>query len=166
MFKRNLLVTQIQKSNINTQFKIFKKERKQKTMAKTFTSTHELTAVEKIKLKNIDAFSIAELTKNSENGFCIGNVKSITIITDTEKAEKIKNAGSDSKEVAEIAIFETENADGETEYYLASSGVVIDTISDIIADVADDESILQEFVFCFSYGVSKNGNSYLAVKVK
>jgi hypothetical protein len=135
-------------------------------MAKTFTSTHELTAVEKIKLKNIDAFSIAELTKNSENGFCIGNVKSITIITDTEKAEKIKNAGSDSKEVAEIAIFETENADGETEYYLASSGVVIDTISDIIADVADDESILQEFVFCFSYGVSKNGNSYLAVKVK
>lgn len=135
-------------------------------MAKVFTSTHELTAVEKIKLKNIDALSIAELTKNSENGFCIGNVKSITIITDTEKAEKIKNASSDSKEVAEIVIFETENADGATEYYLASSGVVIDTISDIISDVADDESILQEFVFCFSYGVSKNGNSYLAVKVK
>lgn len=135
-------------------------------MAKVFTSTHELSAVEKIKLKNIDAVSIAALTKNSENGFCIGNVKSITIITDTEKAEKIKNTGSDSKEVAEIAIFETENADGETEYYLASSGVVIDTISDIIADVAEDESVLQEFVFCFSYGVSKNGNSYLAVKVK
>ena len=124
-------------------------------MAKTFTSTHELTAVEKIKLKNIDAFSIAELTKNSENGFCIGNVKSITIISDTENAE-----------ISEIAIFEAENADGETEYYLASSGVVIDTISDIIADVSDDESVLQEFVFCFSYGVSKNGNRYLAVKVK
>lgn len=135
-------------------------------MAKVFTSTHELTAVEKIKLKNIDAFSIAELTKNSENGFCIGNVKSITIITDTEKVEELKNAGADSKEVAEIAIFETENADGETKYYLASSRVVIDTISDIIADVADDESVLQEFVFCFSYGVSKAGNSYLAVKVK
>lgn len=124
-------------------------------MAKTFTSTHELTAVEKIKLKNIDAFSIAELTKNSESGFCIGNVKSITIISDTENAE-----------ISEIAIFETENADGEIEYYLASSGVVIDTISDIIADVADDESVLQEFVFYFSYGVSKNGNRYLAVKVK
>lgn len=124
-------------------------------MAKTFTSTHELTAVEKIKLKNIDAFSIAELTKNSENGFCIGNVKSITIISDTENTE-----------ISEIAIFETENADGATEYYLASSGVVIDTISDIIADVAEDESVLQEFVFCFSYGVSKNGNRYLAVKVK
>lgn len=135
-------------------------------MAKVFTSTHELTAVEKIKLKNIDALSIAELTKNSENGFCIGNVKSITIITDTEKAEALKNAGTDSKEVSEIAIFETENANGETEYYLASSSVVIDTISDIIADVAGDESVLQEFVFCFSYGVSKNGNSYLAVKVK
>lgn len=124
-------------------------------MAKTFTSTHELTAVEKIKLKNIDAFSIAELTKNSESGFCIGNVKSITIISDTENAE-----------ISEIAIFETENADGEIEYYLASSGVVIDTISDIIADVADDESVLQEFEFYFSYGVSKNGNRYLAVKVK
>lgn len=124
-------------------------------MAKTFTSTHELTAVEKIKLKNIDAFSIAELTKNSENGFCICNVKSITIITDTENAE-----------ISEIVIFETENAEGETEYYLASSGVVIDTISDIITDVAEDESVLQEFVFCFSYGVSKNGNRYLAVKVK
>lgn len=124
-------------------------------MSKTFTSTHELTAVEKIKLKNIDAFSIAELTKNSESGFCIGNVKSITIISDTENAE-----------MSEIAIFETENADNETEYYLASSRVVIDTISDIIADVADDESVLQEFVFCFSYCVSKNGNRYLAVKVK
>lgn len=135
-------------------------------MAKVFTSTHELTAVEKIKLKNIDALSIAELTKNSENGFCIGNVKSITIITDTEKAEALKNAGADSKGVAEIAIFETENANGETEYYLASSSVVIDTISDIIADVAEDESVLQEFVFYFSYGVSKTGNSYLAVKVK
>lgn len=135
-------------------------------MAKVFTSTHELTAVEKIKLKNIDAFSIAELTKNSENGFCIGNVKSITIITDTEKVEELKNAGADSKEVAEIAIFETVNADGVTEFYLASSKVVIDTVSDIIADVAEDESILQEFVFCFSYGVSKSGNSYLAVKVK
>lgn len=124
-------------------------------MAKTFTSTHELTAIEKIKLKNIDAFSIAELTKNSENGFCIGNVKSITIISDSE-----------SVEYPEIVIFEAENADGETEYYLASSGVVVDTISDIIADVADDESVLQEFVFCFSYGVSKNGNRYLTVKVK
>ena len=135
-------------------------------MSKTFTSTHELTAVEKIKLKNIDAISIAELTKNSESGFCIGNVKSITIITDTEKAEALKNAGADSKEVAEIAIFETENANGETEYYLASSSVVIDTISDIIADVAGDESVLQEFVFCFSYGMSKNGNRYLMLKVK
>lgn len=124
-------------------------------MAKKFTSTHELTAVEKIKLKNIDAFSIAELTKNSENGFAIGNVKSITIIADDE-----------NKDIAEIAIFETVNADGNTEYYLASSGVVIDTISDIIADVAEDESLLAEFVFYFSYGVSKNGNRYLAVKVK
>ena len=124
-------------------------------MAKKFTSTHELSAVEKIKLKNIDAFSIAELTKNSESGFALGNVKSITIIKDEENAE-----------ISEIAIFETENADGETEYYLASSGVVIDTISDIIADVAEDESVLQQFVFCFSYGVSKTGNTYLAVKVK
>lgn len=124
-------------------------------MAKTFTSTHELTAVEKIKLKNIETFSIAELTKNSENGFCIGNVKSITIISDTENTD-----------VSEIAIFETVNTDGESEFYLASSGVVIDTISDIIADVAEDESVLSEFVFCFSYGVSKNGNRYLAVKVK
>lgn len=124
-------------------------------MSKTFTSTHELTAVEKIKLKNIDAFSIAELTKNSENGFCIGNVKSITIISDSENIE-----------YPEIVIFEAENADGETEYYLASSGVVVDTISDIIADVADDESVLQEFVFCFSYGMSKNGNRYLMLKVK
>lgn len=124
-------------------------------MAKKFTSTHELTAVEKIKLKNIDAFSIAELTKNSENGFAIGNVKSITIISDDE-----------NKDIAEIAIFETVNADGNTEYYLASSGVVIDTISDIVADVAEDESILSEFVFYFSYGVSKTGNRYLAVKVK
>ena len=124
-------------------------------MAKKFTSTHELTAVEKIKLKNIDAFSIAELTKNSENGFAIGNVKSITIIADDE-----------NKDIAEIAIFETVNADGNTEYYLASSGVVIDTISDIVADVAENESILSEFVFYFSYGVSKNGNRYLAVKVK
>lgn len=124
-------------------------------MAKTFTSTHELTAIEKIKLKNIDAFSIAELTKNSENGFCIGNVKSITIISDSENVE-----------YPEIVIFEAENADGETEYYLASSGVVVDTISDIIADVADDESVLQEFVFCFSYGMSKNGNRYLMLKVK
>lgn len=124
-------------------------------MAKTFTSTHELTAVEKIKLKNIDAFSIAELTKNSENGFCIGNVKSITIISDSENIE-----------YPELVIFESENADGETEYYLASSGVVVDTISDIIADVADDESVLQEFVFCFSYGMSKNGNRYLMLKVK
>lgn len=124
-------------------------------MAKTFTSTHELTAVEKIKLKNIDAFSIAELTKNSENGFCIGNVKSITIISDTENAD-----------YPEIVIFETESADNETEYYLASSGVVIDTISEIIADVEGDESVLQEFVFCFSYGVSKNGNRYLMLKVK
>ena len=124
-------------------------------MAKKFTSTHELTAVEKIKLKNIDAFSIAELTKNSENGFAIGNVKSITIIADDE-----------NKDIAEIAIFETVNADGNIEYYLASSGVVIDTISDIIADVAEDESLLAEFVFYFSYGVSKKGNRYLAVKVK
>ena len=124
-------------------------------MAKKFTSTHELTAVEKIKLKNIDAFSIAELTKNSENGFAIGNVKSITIIADDE-----------NKDIAEIAIFETVNSDGNTEYYLASSGVVIDTISDIIADVAEDESLLAEFVFYFSYGVSKTGNRYLAVKVK
>lgn len=124
-------------------------------MAKTFTSTHELTAIEKIKLKNIDAFSIAELTKNSENGFCIGNVKSITIISDSENVE-----------YPELVIFEAENADGETEYYLASSGVVVDTISDIIADVADDESVLQEFVFCFSYGMSKNGNRYLMLKVK
>lgn len=124
-------------------------------MAKKFTSTHELTAVEKIKLKNIDAFSIAEITKNSENGFAIGNVKSITIITDEE-----------NKDIPEIAIFETVNADGNTEYYLASSGVVIDTISDIVADVAEDESILSEFVFYFSYGVSKTGNRYLAVKVK
>ena len=124
-------------------------------MAKKFTSTHELTAVEKIKLKNIDAFSIAELTKNSESGFALGNVKSITIIADDE-----------NKDIAEIAIFETENTDGDVEYYLASSGVVIDTISDIIADVAEDESVLQQFVFCFSYGVSKNGNRYLAVKVK
>ena len=124
-------------------------------MAKTFTSTHELTAVEKIKLKNIDAFSIAELTKNSENGFAIGNVKSITIISDDE-----------NKDIAEIAIFETVNADGNTEYYLASSGVVIDTIADIVADVAENESILSEFVFYFSYGVSKTGNRYLAVKVK
>ena len=124
-------------------------------MAKKFTSTHELTAVEKIKLKNIDAFSIAELTKNSENGFAISNVKSITIISDDE-----------NKDIAEIAIFETVNADGNTEYYLASSGVVIDTISDIISDVAEDESLLAEFVFYFSYGVSKNGNRYLAVKVK
>ena len=135
-------------------------------MAKVFTSTHELTAVEKIKLKNIEAFSIAELTKHSEHGFCIGNVKSITIITDTEKAEKKKNSGSDNKDVSEIAIFETVNADGETEFYLASSEVVIDTISDIIADVAEDESVLSELVFCFSYGVSKSGNNYLAVKVK
>lgn len=124
-------------------------------MAKKFTSTHELTAVEKIKLKNIDAFSIAELTKNSENGFAIGNVKSITIIADDE-----------NKDIAEIAIFETVNADGNIEYYLASSGVVIDTISDIIADVTEDESLLAEFVFYFSYGVSKTGNRYLAVKVK
>lgn len=124
-------------------------------MAKTFTSTHELTAIEKIKLKNIDAFSIAELTKNSENGFCIGNVKSITIISDSENVE-----------YPELVIFEAENADGETEYYLASSGVVVDTVSDIIADVADDESVLQEFVFCFSYGMSKNGNRYLMLKVK
>lgn len=124
-------------------------------MAKKFTSTHELTAVEKIKLKNIDAFSIAELTKNSENGVAIGNVKSITIIADDE-----------NKDIAEIAIFETVNSDGNTEYYLASSRVVIDTISDIVADVAEDESILSEFVFYFSYGVSKNGNRYLAVKVK
>lgn len=124
-------------------------------MAKTFTSTHELTAIEKIKLKNIDAFSIAELTKSSENGFCIGNVKSITIISDSENVE-----------YPEIVIFEAENADGETEYYLASSGVVVDTISDIIADVADDESVLHEFVFCFSYGMSKNGNRYLMLKVK
>ena len=124
-------------------------------MAKKFTSTHELSAVEKIKLKNIDAFSIAELTKNSESGFALGNVKSITIIKDEENAE-----------ISEIAIFETENADGETEYYLASSGVVIDTISDIISDVAEDESVLQQFIFCFSYGVSKTGNRYLAVKVK
>ena len=124
-------------------------------MAKKYTSTHELTAVEKIKLKNIDAFSIAELTKNSESGFAIGNVKSITIISDDE-----------NKDIAEIAIFETVNADGNTEYYLASSGVVIDTISDIVADVAENESILSEFVFYFSYGVSKTGNRYLAVKVK
>ena len=124
-------------------------------MAKTFTSTHELTAIEKIKLKNIDAISIAELTKNSENGFCIGNVKSITIISDSENVE-----------YPELVIFEAENADGETEYYLASSGVVVYTISDIIADVAGDESVLQEFVFCFSYGMSKNGNRYLMLKVK
>lgn len=124
-------------------------------MAKTFTSTHELTAIEKIKLKNIDAISIAELTKNSENGFCIGNVKSITIISDSENVD-----------YPELVIFEAENADGETEYYLASSGVVVDTISDIIADVACDESVLQEFVFCFSYGMSKNGNRYLMLKVK
>lgn len=124
-------------------------------MSKKFTATHELTAVEKIKLKNIDAFSIAELTKNSENGFAIGNVKSITIIADDE-----------NKDIAEIAIFETVNADGNTEYYLASSGVVIDTISDIVADVAENESILSEFVFYFSYGVSKTGNRYLSVKVK
>ncbi len=135
-------------------------------MAKVFTSTHELTAVEKIKLKNIDALSIAELTKNSENGFCIGNVKSITIITDTEKAEELKNAGADSKEVAEIAIFETVSDDNIPQFFLASSSIVIDTISDIIADVAEDESVLQEFIFCFSYGISKNGNKYLAVKVK
>lgn len=124
-------------------------------MAKTFTSTHELTAIEKIKLKNIDAISIAELTKNSENGFCIGNVKSITIISDSENVD-----------YPELVIFEAENTDGETEYYLASSGVVVDTISDIIADVAGDESVLQEFVFCFSYGMSKNGNRYLMLKVK
>ena len=127
-------------------------------MAKEFTSTHELTAVEKIKLKNIDALSVAELTKNSENGFALGNVKSITIISDDEHMA--------DNEVSEIAIFECENADGNTEYYLVSSAVVIDTISDIIADIAEDESLLAEFVFYFSYGTSKTGNRYLAVKVK
>ena len=126
-------------------------------MPKKFTSTHELTAVEKIKLKNIDAFSVAELTKNSENGFALDNVKSITIISEDNNTDN---------EVSEIAIFECENADGNTEYYLVSSGVVIDTLSDIIADIEEDESLLAEFVFYFSYGVSKNGNRYLAVKVK